>query len=126
MIRVLILVLVFFLSGCNAYIGIPSDISEQPWYFFSIFSFVSLIALPFISTFFVFKAVKKDFLYKTKVQKYLNYSLILLIVLNLLMEMSLPSKTNLRFDLFLTIPAFIWQVSMVISGWYKQGEAKNF
>lgn len=124
MVRVLILV--FVLSGCNAYIGIPSDVSEQPWYFFSIFSFVSLVVLPFISTFFVLKAVKKDVVYRAKLQKYLNYSLILLIALNLLMEMSLPSKTNIRFDLFITIPALIWQVSMVISGWYKQGEAKNF
>ena len=124
MVRVLILV--FVLSGCNVYIGIPSDVSEQPWYFFSIFSFVSLVVLPFISTFFVLKAVKKDVVYRAKLQKYLNYSLILLIALNLLMEMSLPSKTNIRFDLFITIPALIWQVSMVISGWYKQGEAKNF
>ncbi len=124
MVRVLILV--FVLSGCNAYIGIASDVSEHPWHFFSIFSFVSLVVLPFISTFFVLKAVKKDVVYRAKLQKYLNYSLILLIALNLLMEMSLPSKTNIRFDLFITIPALIWQVSMVISGWYKQGEAKNF
>jgi hypothetical protein len=121
-----VLVLVLLLSGCNAYIGIPTDVYDQPWYFLSIFSFVSLITLPFVSTFFVFKAVRKNVVYKAKVQKYLNYSLILLIALNLLMEMSLPPKTNLRFDLFITIPALIWQVSMVISSWYKQGEAENF
>jgi hypothetical protein len=121
-----LLFLVLLLSGCNAYIGIPNESSEQPWRSFYIFSFISLFILPFVSTFFALKAAKKDITYKVKVQKYLNYSLVLLIGLYLLMEMSLTPNTNIRFDLFIVLVAVISQILAVFSGWYNLRKARNF
>jgi len=116
--KLLILISMFVLVGCNAYIGIPKEHTEQPWYFIFWFTFIISVLLPFFSTWFALKASKADVLYKTKVQKYLNYSIIFLIVLCILHEMSLTPRTNIRLDLFLLIPCILIQMIAVFIAWY--------
>jgi hypothetical protein len=42
------------------------------------------------------------------------------------MEMSLPPKVNIRFDLILILPAVISQALVIATGWYNLRSAKNF
>lgn len=44
--------------------------------------------------------------YKQRLQNKLNISLILIVVLAFLAELSLTPKTNIRLDLLLVVPAF--------------------
>jgi len=123
--KLVIFISMFVLAGCNAYIGIPKEQTEQPWYFLAWFSFVVIVILPFISTRFVLRASKAELTYKIKIQKHLNYSLILLFALCILHEMSLTPRTNIRFDLFLIIPCILTQIIAVFTGWINLREAKN-
>jgi hypothetical protein len=117
---------VLLLTGCNAYIGQAKEYSEQPWYFLAWFTFFLLTILPFISTWFVIKASKAGLVYKKRVQKYLNYSVLLLIALCVLHEMSLTPRTNIRFDLLVIIPCVITQIIAVFSGWFNVRTVINF
>jgi hypothetical protein len=113
----LIILLSFIVGGCNATIGIPTDPNAEPWKGIYLFSFYSILIIPFVSVLALSVGIRQTPIFKQKLQRYLNISVIVIGVLWLLGEMSLTSKTNIRIDLLFTIPAIAVQISTVLFGW---------
>ena len=113
-----ILFVIVFLGGCNAIIGIPTHMEDQPWRSLHLISLLSILIIPILSVFALVLSFWRSSLFKLKLQKYLNMSIIVVVVLWVLGEMSLTSNTNIRLDLFFTIPAICVQLATVLIGRY--------
>jgi hypothetical protein len=113
------------LVGCNAIIGIPSDPQEQPWRSIYLFSIVTILIMPIISLVVLIYSFWQKPIFKLKLEKYLNYSVIVMGLLWLLGELSLPPKTNIRLDLFIIIPVFGIQLVMVAIGTFIGNKAEK-
>lgn len=79
----------FCISCCNHTIGIPTDPEAQPWKVFSLISFCLILILPFISMYFLIIGMWKKPSYQLILQKYLNFSIVIITVLWTFGEMSL-------------------------------------
>jgi hypothetical protein len=116
--KIIVLVLLLVLvSGCNAIIGIPSDSEAQPWKIIYLLSFVSILMITSISVITLTVSRFKDKTFQLKLQNWLYYSMILISVVWLIGEMSLTPRTNIRIDLFITIPVIGIQFVTVFIGW---------
>jgi len=117
--KIIVLVLLLVLvSGCNMVIGIPSDSEAQPWKSIYFLSFVSTLMITSISVITLIVSRFKDKTFQLKLQNWLNYSMILVSVVWLIGEMSLTPRTNIRIDLFITLPAIGIQFATVFIGWF--------
>lgn len=115
-------VIVFFLllvlvSGCNGIIGIPTDPEAQPWKSIFLLSFVSILMITSISVISLIVSRFKAKTFQLKLQNWLNYSMILVTFVWLIGEMSLTPRTNIRIDLFITLPVIGIQFATVFIGW---------
>ena len=111
---VVLIVCAIFLIGCNAIIGIPTNQYEQPWRYIYLFSVLSILITPLLSGAALIFSIRQSTSFKLKTEKYLNYSVIVMVFLWLLVEMSLPPRANVRLDLFVIVPAIGLQLVMVI------------
>jgi hypothetical protein len=109
----LVIICLGLLSGCNAFIGIPTDLDTQPWRTLYLISFFSLLFLPVLSIATLVFSIWQSPEFKLKLEKYLYKSLLVFGGLWLLTELSLPSNTNIRVDLFFIIPALLMQLVAV-------------
>jgi hypothetical protein len=113
------------LLGCNAYIGIPADPETQPWRSIYLFSFITILITPLVSLVALIFSFWQKPLFKLKLEKYLNYSVIVMGGLWLISEMALTSRTNIRLDLFIIIPVFIIQLVLVAIGGFVANSAEK-
>jgi len=90
----------------NANLGLAADESDA-WKYLYLLCFCGLILIPILAVFFVLKSRHMALEYQERLQKKLNISLIVLVVLMLLAELSLMPSTNIRVDLLLVIPALV-------------------
>jgi heme A synthase len=124
----LFLVLMTCLVGCNATIGMSSDPEAEPWRSLFLLSFFVLIITPAISTVLLIISAWKKQSFTIKLQKWLMVLLAVMVVFWLLGEISLTPRTNIRLDLFLTLPALAIQIFIVIIGKFlvkKRGRVHN-
>ena len=96
----------YFLIASNATIGLASN-ENEPWQYLYLFCFIGLILVPILSVAFVLKSSGMGLDYQTRLQKKLNLSLIVMVLLMFFAELSLTPKTNIRIDLLIVIPALI-------------------
>ena len=116
--KIIVLVLLLVLvSGCNMVIGIPSDSEAQPWKSIYLLSFFSILMITSISVITLIVSRFKDKTFQLKLQNCLNYSMILVSVVWLVGEMSLTPRTNIRIDLFITLPVIGIQFATVFISW---------
>jgi len=118
----LIILLSLMLNGCNYIIGIPDGMYEQPWRAFYLISLTILWLLPLLSIIVLIYASlirnkAKFFLYKT-----VYFSVYIVAFMLLLSEISLTATTNIRMDLFITIPLVICQLIMVTFSFVKKNQ----
>lgn len=113
---VVLIVCAILLIGCNAIIGIPTNQHEQPWRYIYLFSVLSILIMPLLSGAALIYSIRQSSNFKLMIEKYLNYSVIVIVLLWLLAEMSLPPRANIRLDLFVIIPAIGLQLVTVIIG----------
>ncbi len=113
---VVLVVCIILLIGCNAIIGIPSDHQEQPWRYIYFFSMFLILLMPLLSISVLILSIWKSSTFQLKIEKCLNYSIIVIVLLWLLVEMSLPPRTNIRLDLFIITPVMALQLIMVVIG----------
>ena len=97
---------VYFLVASNVTLGLATDESEV-WRYLYFFCLLSLISIPVLTLSNVLLSLNKGLGYKNRLQKRLNLSLIVIVLLVLFLEMSLTPKSNIRVDLILVIPAII-------------------
>lgn len=111
-----VLVLGLLLAGCNAQIGIPEDIGEQPWRTVYLVSFAFICVIPIISlVILIIARLGKPAFVKKSYQLFL-YSVALFVLMLgswLILEMSLPKDVNIRVDLFIVLPAVLAQVVII-------------
>lgn len=102
----LYIVCLCILPTSNANLGLAADESDA-WKYLYLLCFCGLILIPILAVFFVLKSRHMALEYQERLQKKLNISLIVLVVLMLLAELSLMPSTNIRVDLLLVIPALV-------------------
>lgn len=112
-----LVLLLVLLSSCNMIIGTPSDSDAQPWKSIYLLSFFSILMITSISVITLIVSIFKDNTFQLKLQNWLNYSMILVSVVWLIGEMSLTPRTNIRIDLFITLPVIGIQFTTVFIGW---------
>ncbi|KPV95849.1 hypothetical protein AN214_02043 [Pseudoalteromonas sp. P1-9] len=95
----------YFLIASNASIG-QASYENEPWKYLYLFCFVSQLLIPCSAILLVLKSRSMGVEYKQRLQNKLNISLILIVALAFLAELSLTPKTNIRLDLLLVVPAF--------------------
>ena len=98
-------------------IGTPSDSDAHPWKSIYLLSFFSILMITSISVITLIVSIFKDNTFQLKLQNWLNYSMILVSVVWLIGEMSLTPRTNIRIDLFITLPVIGIQFTTVFIGW---------
>lgn len=99
----------YFLVASNAMIGQPSH-ENEPWQYLYLFSFVSLLLIPVSSMLLVLRSTYKGLDYKHRLQKILNISLVIMVALVFLAELSLTPSANIRIDLLVVIPALFLHI----------------
>jgi hypothetical protein len=99
----------YFLIGSSAVIGLASN-ENEPWKYLYLFCFISLLLIPCLFLILVLKSRSQERDYKNQLQKKLNFSLVAIIFLVFFSELSLTTRTNIRIDLLLVIPALITHV----------------
>lgn len=92
-----------FLIASNAYIG-QASYENEPWKYLYLFCFASQLLIPCSAILLVLKSRSMGAEYKQRLQNKLNISLILIVALAFLAELSLTPETNIRVDLLLVVP----------------------
>jgi len=103
------IITLYFLVASNAMIGQPSH-ENEPWQYLYLFCLVSLLLIPVSSILLVLKSRFKGLDYKHRLQKILNISLIIMVALVFLAELSLTPRANIRIDLIVVIPALFLHI----------------
>ena len=106
--------------GCNAVIGIPDHLDEEPWRSISIVSAWTLWALPALSVIMLLLAAWFKGSLRTNCLKAITRSPFLVLILFLVTEMSIPNDANMRIDLFITIPVIVIQLAFAAFAKYLQ------
>ena len=109
---------VLFICGCSSLIGIPKEGGTQPWVSLFMTSFVLISIIPLVSMIALILSMWKTSIYQLKLQKYLNWSLVIIILLWLLGEVSIPPDTNIRIDFLIKYPAIVIQICIVLVGMF--------
>ncbi|WP_158683527.1 hypothetical protein [Pseudoalteromonas sp. T1lg24] len=92
-----------FLIASNASIG-QASYENEPWKYLYLFCVVSQLLIPCSAILLVLKSRSMGVEYKQRLQNKLNISLMLIVALAFLAELSLTPETNIRIDLLLVVP----------------------
>ena len=127
----ILLVSCLALFGCNAMIGIPKTMDEEPWKTIYQVTALTILIFPVVSllALIAIRLTKPAFIKsRTQLQRYAQFLLMAVFGVWLIMEMSLPARTNIRIDLFVIIPALVAQVIITVLSrfFYVQNENRDF
>lgn len=116
------------LAGCNALVGVPENMDEQPWRTIYLIAFFVVCLVPVITliTLFVVRLTKPTFICHRKPLFVFSGGLFMLMLCAwLVLEFSLPERVNIRLDLFIVIPAFAMQMVLIALSGYFYGRSRR-
>ena len=125
---ILVLAGCLLLVGCNALVGVPENMDEQPWRTVYLIAFFVVCLVPVITliTLFAVRLSKPTFIRQRKPLFVFSAGMFMLMLCAWLgMEFSLPKNTNIRLDLFIVIPASAVQMVLIALSGYFYGRSRK-